>query len=41
VNAKGNGQLTLSTAQMSAGAYNCSLYVDRNLIDTKKMVLIK
>jgi trimeric autotransporter adhesin len=41
VNAKGNGQLTLSTAQMPAGVYNYSLYITGNVIDTKKMVLIK
>ena len=41
VNAKGNGQLTLATSQMPAGMYNYSLYIDRNVIDTKKMVLIK
>jgi trimeric autotransporter adhesin len=41
VNAKGNGQLTLATSQMPAGVYNYSLYIDRNVIDTKRMVLVK
>src|SRR5450432_426799 len=41
VNAKGNGQLNLSTAQMPAGVYNYSLYISGSIIDTKKMVLIK
>jgi hypothetical protein len=37
----GNGQISLQTAQLTAGTYVYSLYVDGNLIDTKKMVLTK
>jgi hypothetical protein len=39
LNSKGNGQLTLETSQLTAGAYTYSLFIDGNLIDTKKMIL--
>ena len=41
ITATGNGQISLQTAQLTAGTYVYSLYIDGNLIDTKKMVLTK
>jgi hypothetical protein len=41
VTTTGNGQISLQTAQLAAGTYVYSLYVDGNLIDAKKMVLTK
>ncbi len=35
----GSGQLTLQTSQLVSGTYTYTLYVDGNLIDTKKMIL--
>ena len=37
----GAGQVSVQTAQLAAGTYIYSLFVDGNLIDTKKMVLVK
>jgi len=37
----GNGQISLQTAQLTAGTYVYSLYIDGTLIDSKKMVLTK
>lgn len=37
----GNGQLTLQTGQLAAGTYTYSLFVDGQMIDTKKMLLAK
>ncbi len=39
--AMGSGQITLQTSQLMSGTYTYSLYVDGNLIDTKKMILAK
>ena len=39
--AKGNGQLTLQTAQLPGGSYTYTLIVDDRIIDTKKMILAK
>jgi hypothetical protein len=41
INGTGAGQLTVQTAQLAAGTYMYSLIVDGNLIDTKRMVLVK
>lgn len=38
---KGSGTYTLQTANFAAGTYTYSLYVDGNLIDTKKLEVIK
>ncbi len=40
INSKGNGRLTLSTAELASGTYTYTLLVDGNIIDTKKMVLM-
>lgn len=37
----GAGQISIQTAQLATGTYMYSLYVDGNLIDTKKMELVK
>ena len=37
----GAGQVSIGTAQLSAGTYMYSLVVDGNLIDTKTMILVK
>ncbi|HEV2482461.1 MAG TPA: hypothetical protein VGS79_22505 [Puia sp.] len=37
----GAGQVSVQTAQLAAGTYMYSLVVDGNLVDTKKMVLVK
>jgi hypothetical protein len=37
----GSGQLMIQTSQLAAGTYTYSLYVDGNLIDTRKMVVVK
>ncbi len=39
--AMGSGQITLQTSQLMSGTYTYSLYVDGNLIDTKKMILAR
>ena len=39
--AKGNGQLIIKAGELAAGTYQYSLIVDGNLIDSKKMVLMK
>ena len=39
--AMGSGQISLQTSQLMSGTYTYSLYVDGNLIDTKKMILAK
>lgn len=36
----GNGELEITAGSIPAGNYNYSLYVDNNLVDTKKMVII-
>jgi hypothetical protein len=41
INGTGAGQLSVQTAQLAAGTYMYSLIVDGNLIDTKRMVLVK
>jgi hypothetical protein len=41
ITAMGNGQISLQTAQLTAGTYVYSLYIDGTLIDSKKMVLTK
>lgn len=41
VPAQGKGTLNLNVATLPAGTYNYSLFVNGNIIDTKKMVLIK
>jgi trimeric autotransporter adhesin len=41
LNGTGAGQLSVQTAQLAAGTYMYSLIVDGNLIDTKRMVLLK
>jgi hypothetical protein len=41
VSGSGFGQIIVQTAQLAAGVYNYSLFVDGKLVDTKKMVLIK
>jgi hypothetical protein len=37
----GSGQLMIQTSQLAAGTYTYSLYVDGNLIDTRKMLVVK
>lgn len=37
----GAGQVSVATAELAAGTYTYSLFVDGSLIDTKKMVLVK
>jgi hypothetical protein len=41
ISGAGAGQLSVQTAQLAAGTYMYSLIVDGNLIDTKRMVLVK
>ncbi len=41
LSAMGSGQISLQTSQLMSGTYTYSLYVDGNLIDTKKMILAK
>jgi hypothetical protein len=41
INGTGAGQLSVQTAQLAAGTYMYTLIVDGNLIDTKRMVLVK
>ncbi|HEV3325700.1 MAG TPA: T9SS type A sorting domain-containing protein [Puia sp.] len=41
LNGTGAGQLSVQTAQLAAGTYMYTLIVDGNLIDTKRMVLVK
>jgi hypothetical protein len=41
ISVSGNGQLTLQTGQLAAGTYTYSLFVGGQLIDTKKMLLVK
>jgi regulator of replication initiation timing len=36
----GKGQLEISAGTIPAGTYNYSLYVDNNIVDTKKMVIV-
>ena len=39
--AKGNGQVFVDANELPAGAYQYALYVNGNVIDTKKMMLIR
>lgn len=41
LNGTGAGQLNVQTAQLAAGTYMYTLIVDGNLVDTKKMVVVK
>lgn len=41
VTAKGNGQFNFQTASLAAGSYTYALFIDGNLIDTKKMLFVK
>jgi Chaperone of endosialidase len=41
ISAMGNGQISLQTSQLVSGTYIYSLYIDGNLVDSKKMVLAK
>jgi trimeric autotransporter adhesin len=41
VSGSGFGQVEVQTDQLASGTYTYSLFVDRKLIDTKKMVVIK
>lgn len=41
VTAKGSGQINFQTASLAAGSYTYALFIDGNLIDTKKMLLVK
>ncbi len=39
--AKGGGTITIRSGELAAGYYNYTLYINNNMVDTKKMVLIK
>lgn len=38
---KGNGNIIVSGNTLTVGGYNCELYVDGKLADSKKMILVK
>lgn len=41
INNKGNNSITLSGANLLTGLYLCELYVDGQLVDTQKIMLVK
>ena len=41
INGSGNGQLSIQTTQLASGSYTYSLFVDGNIVDTKKMIILR
>ncbi len=41
LNGNGNGQLSIQTAQLASGSYSYTLIVDGNIVDTKKMIIVR
>ena len=41
INEKGNNSITLSGTNLLTGLYLCELYVDGQLVDTQKVMLVK